>query len=61
MIKDFEKKYDRKIPILLLSMMSNSPLVLKGLEEKVFDKCLGKNSNSDVIIDAIESLLLDKP
>lgn len=58
-VKDIEIKHGKKIPILLLSMMSNSPIALKGIEENVFDKCLGKNSNSEVIIEAIKSLFLD--
>ena len=55
-IRILEKVYDKRIPILLLSMIAELPQISKGYFEKVFDKGLSKNSSGEQIIEAIYSL-----
>jgi len=47
------------IPILLLTFHSDntSPIVKRGLKEKIFDKYLGKDSTSEELIDYIRSVI----
>lgn len=56
-VKELVKEYKVFTPILLLTFVSgDEPIVLRGIEEKIFDKYLPKSAGGDEIIAAIKSL-----
>ena len=57
-VRQMEKRYAIRHPILMLTMMGcDAPIIQKGCEEKVFDRCLGKDVEVDVFVASVRQLL----
>ena len=56
-LRILEQNYNKRIPVLLISMVANYDLAKKGLAERLFDDCLPKNLSCEKIMASIEKIL----
>jgi DNA-binding NarL/FixJ family response regulator len=57
-LRMLEMNYNKRIPVLLISMVANYDLAQKGLAEQLFDDCLPKNASWEEIMKSIKQILM---
>jgi DNA-binding NarL/FixJ family response regulator len=58
-IRSIEQQYGKRHLILLLTMMGcDAPLIIRGCEEGVFDKCIGKDVEEKALLEMFCNYLI---